>query len=664
MGFNTTHRSSKTRRRRSFIVLLMLVPGVSWARGPSPYLPLDLAPAIERQIERVLMLAGKPVVRRPIAAAIVLDALPTACERDRALCEEVRRYLDRYMNKYGVSHARVQGAIVSGDSTATLPNRHGEPVDSAWRVAASGYYQPNDYVILNVGGVAYDGQTTPTGSFLSLGFDFAQLDIGYRDHWLGPMRDSSSIISTEAPTMPSITLSNYEPISRLGLSYEVFAAEMSRQSDIRFQGGTTEGKPRLAGLQVAMEPVIGYALAANRITQYGGGARGGGSLSDFFDALATSSNEADEPGGSSDVNRIASVTSSMLFPGPVPFGVHIEYAGEDNTYEGKVRLGQTILSLGFDFPILWRDFDATYEISEFQNGWYVHHIYRDGPRNEGRVLGHWFADHRLPRDAIGGRSHMARFGWRLPNGDYAQARYRMLDLDPRWAFTNTERPYRTMQMLGIDYATNWKGHSVNAQLEIGEDIFGDSFARIGAAFDFASTAPGGAYGADEPARSTGTELFLDAGLQYSSTREIVWLASHMSEITDYETSYHFGLGARRPISARQDLGVRLEIDEVAERTLVSLRALDYRFRLNRKLAIGAFFGVGRYDLILDAHGYYMGGGVQYRDLFPGWDIGIDYRYHDKLDRDKGLPSDPESNPGLPRRYVDIHGFSLYVSKRW
>src|SRR5690606_11378636 len=291
------------------------------------------------------------------------------------------------------------------------------------------------------------------------------------------------------------------------------------------------------GLQVAMEPVIGYALAANRITQYGGGARGGGSLSDFFEALATSSNEADEPGGSSDVNRNASVKSSMLFPGPVPFGVHIEYAGEDNTYEGKVRLGQTILSLGFDFPILWRDFDATYEISEFQNGWYVHHIYRDGPRNEGRVLGHWFADHRLPRDAIGGRSHMARFGSRLPNGDHAQARYRMLDLDPRWAFTNTEGPYRTMQMLGIDYATNWMGHSVNAQLEIGEDIFGDSFARIGAAFDFASTAPGGAYGADEPARSTGTELFLDAGLQYSSTREIVWLASHMSEITDYETSY-------------------------------------------------------------------------------------------------------------------------------
>ena len=619
---------------------------------------------MERKIERVLILAGKPVMRRPIAAAIVLDALPTACERDRPLCEDVRRYLDRYMNKVGVTHARVQGTIASGDSTMTLPNRHGEPADSPWRVAASGYWQPNDHVIFNAGAIAYDGNTTPTGSFLSLGFDFAQLDIGYRDHWLGPMSDSSAIISTEAATMPSITLSNYEPISRLGLSYEVFAAEMSRQSNIAYQGGTTEGKPRLAGLHVAMEPVIGYAFAINRVTQYGGGARGGGSFSDFFDALTTSSNEADDPNGSSNVNRIASVTSSMLFPGPVPLGVRVEYAGEDNTYEGKVRLGQTILSLGIDLPLLWRNFDATYEVSEFQNGWYIHSVYRDGPRNEGNVLGHWFADHRLPRDAIGGRSHMARVGWQLPNGDYAQARYRMLDLDPRWAFTNTQRPYRTMQMLGLDYATQWKGYPINAQLEIGEDIFGDSFARIGAAFDFAAMPTRSRYEAVDDVHTTGTELFLDAGVQYSSTREIVWLATHKSETTEYEANYHFGAGARRAVSARQDLGVRIEVDEVAERTLVSVRALDYRFRLSRKLALGAFFGVGRYDLTLDAHGYYMGGGVQYRDVLPGWDVGLDYRYHDKLDRDKGLPSDPESNPGLPRRYVDVHGFSLYVSKRW
>src|SRR5512138_2564527 len=151
MVLTTTHRSHQARSRIVTLAgVLALLPAVSWARGPSPYLPLDLSPAMERKIERVLILAGKPVMRRPIAAAIVLDALPTACERDRALCEEVRRYLDRYMKKSGVTHARVEGAIASGDSTATLPNRHGEPVDSAWRVGVSGYYQPNDYVILNV----------------------------------------------------------------------------------------------------------------------------------------------------------------------------------------------------------------------------------------------------------------------------------------------------------------------------------------------------------------------------------------------------------------------------------------------------------------------------------------------------------------------------------
>lgn len=646
------------------VLIGLSVAAPAHARGPSPYLPLNMAPYTERQIERVLILAGKPVMRRPIAAAIVLEALPIACEKDRALCESVRSYLNRYMGKYAVTHARAQGAITSGDSEMTRPNQHGESVDSAWNVALSGYFQPNDYVIVNLGASAYDGEQTPTGSYLSAGFEFAQLDIGYRDHWFGPMQDSSSLISTQAPTMPSVTLSNYVPLTRLGLSYEIFAAEMSRQDSIRYQGGTTAGNPRLAGLQLVAEPVIGYAVSINRITQYGGGARGGSGLSDFFDALTTSSNEADATGGASDVNRIASVASNMLFPGPVPFGVRVEYAGEDNTYEGKIRLGQTNLSLGLDFPLLWRDFDASYEVSEFQRGWYVHHIYADGPRNEGHVLGHWFGDNRLPRDAIGGRSHSLKVGWHTPWGDYAQASYRTLDLDPRWGFDSIDRPYSTMHMLGVNYATEWRNHAIEAQLEIGEDVFGESFARIGAAFDFApgSALRRGVY--EESDVSTDAEVFVDVGAQYSRTSEPVWLITGKRNTGDYETNYHVGVGARRAISERHDLGVRLEFDEVAERTLVSIRALDYRFRLNRRLALGAFLGVGRYDITLDAHGYYFGAGIQYRDVLPGWDLGLDYRRYDKLNRDRGLASDPEANPGLPRRYIDVEGLSLYVSKRW
>ena len=57
---------------------------------------------------------------------------------------------------------------------------------------------------------------------MSLGVDWAQIDIGYRDHWLSPMTDTSMLMSTEAPTMPSVTLSNYEPLTRLGFQYEFF----------------------------------------------------------------------------------------------------------------------------------------------------------------------------------------------------------------------------------------------------------------------------------------------------------------------------------------------------------------------------------------------------------------------------------------------------------
>src|SRR6188472_4759387 len=76
--------------------------GTAQARGASPYLPLNLSPEIERQIERVLILAGKPVMSRPIAAATVLDALPAACERDRALCKRVEGYLRTYMRSYAI----------------------------------------------------------------------------------------------------------------------------------------------------------------------------------------------------------------------------------------------------------------------------------------------------------------------------------------------------------------------------------------------------------------------------------------------------------------------------------------------------------------------------------------------------------------------------------
>src|SRR5262249_2648747 len=154
----------------------------------------------------------------------------------------------------------------SNGSHIVMPNQHGRTEQSHYQIAGAGYIQPSDYVLLNIGGVAYDGRTKPTGSVLSLGFDRAQLDIGYRDPWWSPMTDSSMLLSTEAPTMPSITLSNYKPLTRLGLHYEIFAARMSWSDKIELTNGKlTSGYPKVAGLHLGFEPVPGWSIAANRI---------------------------------------------------------------------------------------------------------------------------------------------------------------------------------------------------------------------------------------------------------------------------------------------------------------------------------------------------------------------------------------------------------------
>jgi hypothetical protein len=648
----------------SFVLgVTALFSSVSYALGPSPYLPLNMSPRIERQIEKVLLLAGKPVMRRPIAASVVQDALPAACERDRAVCEEVRHYLERYKKSAAITSLRPQVALAAGDSTATLPNRHGEPVDATWQVAGNAYYQPFDYLILNAGGIAYDQNATATGTFLSTGFHFAQLDIGFRDHWLSPLSDSSSLISTEAPTMPSVTLSNYQPLTPLGLSYEVFYAESSKQNGIAYLNSTTSGKPRIGGLQFVMEPVRGYALSANRLVQYGGGARNTGGFSQFTNELFERSNKPDAGGLAEGSNRIASLNSSIQFPGKVPFAVHVEYAAEDNAYAGNYRLGATNVTVGLDLPILWKVFDATVEMSEWQNDWYVHPIYPFGLSNRDRIVGHWFGDNRLLGDAIGGASQSLAVGWQLPSG-YARARYRHLAYDVDWAGVGATRPYDDLHSLALSYSIDWRGRPIEAELLVGQDVFGESFARLGAAVDFGAEGSRRleVYDTSADAPST-TEVFIDLGTVYSRVQRILGV-DIPNVTTAWDANIHAGIGARRRVSERSDFGVRLEVDRADGHQLISLRAIDYRFRWSRRLALGGFFGLGRYDTGLPGYGYYWGAGVQYVDLMPRWDLSLDFRQHDKLGRDKRLANDPPSTPDRTRVFFDVDGAALYLSRRF
>jgi len=442
------------------------------ARGVSPYLPLGLSPEIERRIERALILADKPVLTRPIAAATVLEALPAVCAKDAVLCEQIRRYLRPYMRAVGLTHLSIAAASGSTE-TSSLPNRHGMTSDSGYEVSANLYWQPSDFVLLNGGFLTYEEETVATGSVLSFGVEYAQVDIGYRDHWLSPMTDSAMLISTQAQTMPSVTLSSYSPITRLGLRYEFFIAEMSESSNIAFEGGYTSGNPQLAGMHISLEPLPGWAIGFNRLMQYGGGDRPD-SFNDLVDAFFRP-NEDDNTGTDADFgNQLASITSRFLIQGGVPLAVYFEFAGEDTSKNSNIRLGNSALSAGVHFPSLWRSVDLTFEAGEWQNSWYVHHIYQDGLRNESNVIGHWGGDMRVLNDGVGALSFMARVGWQGRMGGMLEATYRTIDNEDYTGFA-----YERAQAIELRYSRAWGDFHFGGEAYVGSDVFGESYSRVG-----------------------------------------------------------------------------------------------------------------------------------------------------------------------------------------
>jgi hypothetical protein len=279
------------------------------------------------------------------------------------------------------------------------------------------------------------------------------------------------LISTQAATMPSATLSNYAPIGKIGLRYEAFIAEMSSSANISHLGALTAGHPRLAGLHLSIEPFPGWSLGVNRVLQYGGGSRPG-SLGDLVEGLLNPS--SDNTGTDAELgNQMASFTTEFIAPAEFPLAVYFEYAGEDTSTTNNLRLGNAALAAGIRLPRLGERFSLTVELGEWQNAWYEHHIYRDGLRHEGRVIGHWGADWRVAGDDVGARSTLLRLGWSLRAGGDVEIAYRGLQTQTYGAFD-----YDRAHLLDVRYDRRWRELFVGAELQAGSDSFGESFSRL------------------------------------------------------------------------------------------------------------------------------------------------------------------------------------------
>jgi hypothetical protein len=645
----------------SIACLIVAAAGAARAGGVSAYLPLNLEPEIERQIERVLILADEPVLKRPFAVALVQLALPKACERDKALCNKVKKYLERYSRDYALTHASATGSQTSG-ADVVLPNQHGETSQNDWQISAQGFVQPNDYLLASAGVIAYSGRTVPTGSVLSVGFNWAQLDIGYRDHWFSPATDSTYMIGTEAPTMPSVTLSNYEPLTRLGFQYELFLAQMSR-SDHILSGGQgslvqSSGNPKLFGAQFSIEPFSGWSFGVNRQLQYGGGGLPDSAsflLRDFF-----------RPGGQSQTqgNQEASYVTRFIYPGKTSFAVYAQYAGENTLDGGSYLLGESGLTVGIDFPRLWHYFDLTFEASEWQNGWYVNSPFLDGMTNDHFVLGQWGADQRLYNDGVGARSEMLRIGWEPPFGGYVEEQVRYL-VNQIYG----EYPYRHFVEAMIRYSRPWNDLTVGGQVLAGRDVFGQSFEQLSAFVRYGGTRHTRDYDSidgddDAPVETDDKQdsgLFVDAGASANRVRTDLEKGLPITT-SNVIVGPHVAVGARRAVNEQNDWGARLELDEVDGHTLIGARAIDYRHRYGDSFALSMYAGVDRYNLATPAYSLYGGIGPQWRNVLPKWDVGVDLRYAQNIARNHVLPTDIQGV--RPDSFYKIESVLAYLSRRF
>jgi hypothetical protein len=288
-------------------------------------------------------------------------------------------------------------------------------------------------------------------------------------------------------------------------------------------------------------------------------------------------------------------------------------------------------------------------------------VYPEGTSNDGNVIGHWGADDRIARDAVGATSQMLRVGWAAPFGGLFDVRYRTLQNEDYGV-----GDYQRGHDVALRYSRSWNEFIYGAEVNVGRDVFGEDFRRVGAFVRYSPGAREEFVGTIEPLPEQATrnvDIFVDAGVNFT---ELEFDPSNGGLTPTDKTSSvgpHVGVGARRAVTSRSDLGVRVEFDDLDGMTAIGVRALDYRYRLGRKFAVGAYAGALRLDAPTAAYGYYGGINAQLRDLLPRLDLTVDLHASDKIARDVVLPSDPPNNTWGDVIY-QLYGASAYLSYRF
>jgi hypothetical protein len=263
-------------------------------------------------------------------------------------------------------------------------------------------------------------------------------------------------------------------------------------------------------------------------------------------------------------------------------------------------------------------------------------------------------------DGVGAQSHSLRIGWLPSFGGRFELRYRTLANEDYSAFD-----YEREHELALRYSRSAGQFVYGAEVDVGRDVFGEHFGRVGGFLRLAPGEPelgGATVDSGEGDLSGRMQVFVDGGVNVTRLEFNPSDKNATPQRTATTTGPHAAIGVRGAVSDRSDFGTRIELDEIDGSTLIGVRAIDYRYRVGGKLAFSVFAGAARYGVETAAYGYYGGVGAQWRDVVRGFDLDLDVRASDKIARDALLPSDPASVWGDVT--YQLYSANLYLSYRF
>lgn len=461
---------------------------VAPAFGSTLYLPLN-AP-ITPAVERLAVVSGLATMGRPYPLARVRSEALRVAERYPELSQRILSYLDAvYGAGLHLTHAGVELSLSNDDSGQPLPNNYGDATSRAYTLRAAGIWN-NDGAVKGLAQLRLydqDGEAELVADlgYLAIGAGWAQLDVGYRDHWFAPGHGDSPLISNNAESFPALTLSNPEPFSFLGLHYEFFVGQLQSHQRIRLGPVTSPGRPYLAGTQISIMPVDWFEFGLSRTFTFGGGQRKV-SFSDFIKVFMSPTEDNLNVAGCTTAdpncefgNQQLALSGALKFDfAGMPAHLYGALGTEDSARSSNLYPGNVLMTMGGYFPWLTEKNDLRVEYSEFERGWYTHHVYRDGYVNGGRVLGGSWGDMQGSELGQPGNALQVQIG-------YDRSRSQRWDLILRrtgshavtgWQYANHMRiGWRWMP--GDMGAGEW-----SATLDLGETGMGDTYWRVGVGY--------------------------------------------------------------------------------------------------------------------------------------------------------------------------------------